>query len=114
MNLADEIMAELELAKAARAAGNEGRARVSARRAAGMASRSFLTRHKIQHYNSYQGNTRSSSAYEALRTLAAFPGLVPELKQAAIHLTMRVSGEFQLPSGIDLIDEAQKLIGGLK
>ena len=114
MDFYSEIHAELERAEAARAAGNEGRARVCARRAAGIAARVFLTHHEVRLFDAAQGETRISSAYEALQTLATFPCLVPNLKQAALHLTMRVSGEFNLPPGIDLIDEAHKLIGGLK
>ncbi len=105
MGLIAEIHAELERAEAARAAGNEGRARVCARRAAGMAARIFLTQHQIQ--------LRSASAYEALHTLKQFPGLAPHLKQAALHLTMRVTEEFALPVKVDLIAEARKLIGEL-
>ncbi len=105
MDFYPEIHAELERAEAARAAGNEGRARVCARRAAGMAARVFLTRHEVQ--------PRSGSAYESLQTLAAFPGLAADLKQAALHLTMRVTEEFSLPVEADLVAEARKLIGGL-
>ncbi len=68
--------------------------------------------HVVPKFNA-QGTNLSNSAYEALQTLATFQGLAPDLKQAASHLTMRVTPEFQLPRGIDLIDEAQKLIGGL-
>jgi hypothetical protein len=114
MSLASEIRAELELADAARSAGNEGRARVCARRAAGMAARDFLNRHQIAHDYAIQGGIPTNSAYEALKTLATFPGLAPPLRQSIVHLTMRVTTEFQLPRGIDLIDEAHKLIGGLK
>jgi hypothetical protein len=114
MSLASKIRAELELADAARSAGNEGRARVCARRAAGMAARDFLNRHHIAVDNSVQGGIPSNSAYEVLKTLAAFPGLAPHLRQSIVNLTMRVTPEFQLPRGIDLIDEAHKLIEGLK
>jgi hypothetical protein len=110
MDLADKINAELELARAARQAGNEGRARVCARRAAGLAARDFLD----QNGHPARDRDHTGSAYAALQTLAALPGLTPELVQAALHLTKRVSGEFQLPAGIDLIAEANILIGGLK
>ena len=114
MSRAAEILAELEMAETVRADGNEGRARVCARRAAGMAARDFLSRHFIPSSKDSQGKLRENSAYEALQALANFPGLAPELKQAAIYLTMRVNPEFQLPQGIDLLEEARKLIGGLK
>jgi hypothetical protein len=113
MDFFSEIYAELEQADAAHAAGNEGRARVCARRAAGLAARIFLTRHDVRLIDATRDKARLSSAYEALQTLAQFPGLAPNLKQAALHLTMRVNAEFHLPAGINLIDEAHLLIGGL-
>jgi hypothetical protein len=114
MDHASEIRAELELADASRAAGNEGRARVCARRAAGMAARDFLSRHQQKPEEAVQDRHNKDRAYVALQELAKFPGLAPELKSAAISLTIRVSPEFQLPNGIDLIAEANKLIGGIK
>lgn len=113
MSHAAEINAELDMADAARAAGYEGRARVCARRAAGLAAREYLGLHQVSPYNAAQDRLHGNSAYEALLTLADIPGLAPELKKAAVNLTMRVSPEFQLPEGIDLIDEAHKLVGGL-
>jgi hypothetical protein len=113
MDHASEIRAEMELADASRAAGNEGRARVCARRAAGMAALDFLSRHQVKPEEAGQDRLRNNSAYVALQELATFPGLAPELKSAAIYLTMRVNTEFRLPNGIDLINEAHKLVGGL-
>jgi hypothetical protein len=110
MNLSAEIYAELQQAEAARFAGNEGQVRVCARRAAGMAARDFLNR--VDKYPS--GSNPNVSSYKAIQALVAFPALSPELSQAVVHLTMRVNREFQLPPGIDLIDEARKLIGGLR
>ncbi len=104
-NLPPDIATELENAERSRRAGNEGRARVCARRAAGIAARNFLTRHGVR---------ATGSAYAALQTLAAFPGLAPDLRTATAHLTTRVTEEFRLPENIDLIAEARKLIGGLE
>jgi hypothetical protein len=114
MALAAEIRIEMEMAETARAAGNEGRARVCARRAAGLAARDFLNLHHMNSFAADLQGLKSNSAYAALQALAAFPELSPDLKKAAINLTMRVNPNFQLPNGIDLIDEARKLIGGLK
>ncbi len=113
MNHVSEIRAEMEMAYGARAAGNEGRARVCARRAAGLAARDYLNLHGIILDNAGQNRLRSGSAYEALLALINLPGIPIELKKAAENLTMRVTPKFQLPEGIDLIEEAQKLIGGL-
>ena len=100
-----DIEAELENAERARLAGNEGRARVCARRAAGIAARNFLARHSLR--------LRDRSAYTALQGLAEFPGLAPDLRIAALHLVTRVTEEFTLPVDADLIADARKLIGGL-
>ncbi len=113
MDFYSEIYTELERADTARAAGNEGRARVCARRAAGIAARNFLTRHEVRTFDAAQRDTRSGSVYKALQTLEAYPGLAPDLKQAAVHLTMHVTEEFALPVQTDLIAEARKLIRGL-
>jgi hypothetical protein len=100
-----EIEIELENAERARLAGNEGRARVCARRAAGIAARNYLARHTLR--------SRDRSAYIALQALVEFPGLNPDLRFAALHLVTRVTEEFTLPMDADLIADARKLIGGL-
>lgn len=100
-----DIQAELEKAERARLDGNAGRARVCARRAAGTAARRFLTRHGIP--------LRNASAYTALQALVQFPGLAPDLRIAAVHLTLRLAEDFTLPVEADLISDARKLIGGL-
>jgi len=105
MNTIDKIRIELDQAKAARGAGNEGRARVCARRAAGMAARVFLDRHGI--------GRRGDSAYELLQQLVEFPALDSDLRRAALHLTMRVSAAFTLPADVDLIADAQTLCSRL-
>lgn len=92
---------ELAAAALARAAGNEGRARVCARRAAGMAARDFLTRNRVR--------PRPASAYDALIALAQHPGLAPDLRAAASLLTLRVNEAFALPVAADPIAEARKL-----
>lgn len=101
----EKLQAEFDRAKSARALGNEGQARVCARRAAGIA---------IREYYSRRGQSvRTPSAYDLLGLLAQEPHLSPDLKQAAAHLTLRVTEEFKLPVDIDLLDEARKLCNGL-
>jgi hypothetical protein len=95
----------LEKAESARLAGNEGRARVCARRAAGIAARDFLTHHGVRF--------QETSAYAALQALAEYPTLAPDLRVAALHLTTRLTEAFTLPVDADLISDARKLIGGL-
>ena len=105
MDLDAEIQAELDLAEAARAAGNEGRARVRARRAAGMAARRYFIRKGL--------HPGSSSAYSLLNTLAEIPGLDRQIRRAARDLTRQVDPDFHLPTGMDLIAEARELCNQL-
>lgn len=101
MALVKKWESELEAAERARLAGNEGRARVCARRAAGRASQVFLDRHQVR--------TNGARFYNALLALAQFPRLTPDLKTAAAHLTLRVGDDFSLPPGVDLIADARLL-----
>ncbi len=95
------IRAELDKAEEARARGNEGRARVCARRAAGIAAREYFVR---------RGQVvRTPSAYDLLNLLAEDASLRADLRRAAAHLTLRVDEEFKLPVDVDLIGEARKL-----
>ena len=96
-----EIQQELEKAEEARTRGNEGQARVCARRAAGIAIREYLTR---------KGTPPPSlSAVDLLTLLKDDPLLSPDLKLIVDHLTLRVTEEFKLPVDVDLVAEARKL-----
>ena len=99
MDWQTEIHAEFEKAERARARGNEGQARVCARRAAGIAAREFLTRQGIR--------PPSVSAYDLLNLLKDDPRLAPDLQKIADHLTLRVTEEFKLPIHVDLVAEAR-------
>jgi hypothetical protein len=94
-----EIRKEFEKAEQARGRGNEGQARVCARRAAGIAAREYLIRQGIR--------PPSVSAYDLLNLLKTEPRLAPELRTIADHLTLRVNEEFKLPVNADLIAEAR-------
>ena len=96
----EELQREFERAEAARARGNEGQARVCARRAAGIAARAYLTRRREE--------VRTSSAYDLLNLLKEDPHLSSDLKRIAEHLTLRVNEDFKLPVDVDLIAEAKK------
>jgi hypothetical protein len=93
--------AEFKRAEQARARGNEGQARVCARRAAGIAAREYFAR---------RGQAiHIPSAYDLLNMLIEDPSLSDDLRQIAAHLTLRVDEEFKLPADIDLIVESKKL-----
>lgn len=100
-NPAHEIASEFEKAYKARANGNEGQARVCARRAAGIAIRDYYTR-KATHLP-------SRSAHDLLNLIKEEAPLPPDLKLVADHLTLRVTEEFKLPIEADLIAESQAL-----
>lgn len=105
MDWQTQIQAEFERAERARARGNEGQARVCARRAAGIAAREYFAR---------QGRAfRTPSAYDLLNLLAEDLHLSADLKRSAVYLTLRVDEEFKLPVDIDLIAEAGKLVNAL-
>lgn len=94
-----EVHTELEKAAAARQRGNEGQARVCARRAAGIAVREYLSRRGAR--------PLSTSAYDLLNLLKEDPRLPADLKTIADHLTLRVTEEFKLPVDADLVAEAR-------
>src|ERR1041385_1582273 len=89
MSWRTDMEAEFEKAEQARARGNEGQARVCARRAAGIAIREYLTRRGIR--------PPSLGAYDLLNLLKEDASLSPDLKVIADHLTLRVTEEFKLP-----------------
>lgn len=99
--LKNKIASEFERAAYARANGNEGQARVCARRAAGLAVRDYLTRNGTL--------VTSSSAIDVLNLLKADPLLPANLKLIVDHLTLRVTEEFKLPIDADLVAEARTL-----
>ena len=96
-----KLAKEFQMAEAARARGNEGQARVCARRAAGVAIREYMTRHGIQ--------VVSPSAVELLKTLVDLPDVSAVARSSAAYLTLRVDEGFKLPPGVDLIREAHLL-----
>lgn len=96
---------ELQMAADARARGNEGQARVCARRAAGIVIREYYQRREI--------SVRSSSAYDLLMGLLELPDLPAAAQQSAEYLTLRVTEEFKLPVAVDLVIEARNLAESL-
>ena len=101
----EKLNKEFELAEQARKKGNEGQARVCARRAAGIAIREYLTR---------KGTPPPSlSAVDLLNLLKDDPLLSTDLRLIIDHLTLRVTEEFKLPVDADLIAEARILCNAL-
>lgn len=105
MDWKKELNHELQMAADARAVKNEGKARVCARRAAGVAIREYLTRKRIE--------PPSTSAYDLLKFLEEMDGTPAYIRQATVYLRLRVTEEFRLPVDVDLIAEAQNICSTL-
>jgi HEPN domain-containing protein len=95
------LQREFEMAENARARGNEGQARVCARRAAGIALRETFRRRGMA--------ARSSSAYDLLGEFMGLDETPADLREIAGYLTLRVTEEFKLPLEVDLVEEARTL-----
>ncbi len=92
---------EMKMAEQARAQGNEGKARVCARRAAGIVAEEFLQRRGIR--------TPHMTAYERVKLLRNWPQLPDGVSQVVDHMTTRVNERYELPIDADLVAEAQWL-----
>jgi len=101
MDWRGEVEQELASAERARAVGNEGRARVCARRAAGILAREY--------YSRLEGAPRTSSAVELLRRLEVDPAVPPAAHELVQHLTQQVDTAFHLPPDVDLLRDVRQL-----
>jgi len=97
-----QIQGELLLAKQSRKEGNEGRARVCARRAAGTAAQLFLARQ--------QKIVKVENSFQSLKTLKDKEELPDRVQLAVSRLIQRVNEDHQLPAEIDLVHEARLVI----
>jgi hypothetical protein len=97
----NDFNAEIQQAEAARSAGNEGMARVCARRAAGAVIGEYLQRRGLP--------DPGPSAIDRIQQLASLSDLHPQAQQIADHLLTRVTTEHTLPIDADLIAEARWL-----
>ena len=89
---------EVETAHSARSRGNEGMARVCARRAAGAIAGEFLRR--------CNAPDPGPNAYDRLSILAQMIELSGETRQIVSHFLLRITPEHTLPVEADLIAEA--------
>ena len=95
------VSIELNMAENARRDGNEGRARVCARRAAGHVAGEYLQRKGIV--------LRTESALEMLRYLASYPELKPGEVEIVQHFLIHITPEHTLPIKADLIADVRLL-----
>jgi hypothetical protein len=91
--------AELERAERARSVGNEGMARVCARRAAGWVLAEYFQRRGIRFQD-----PNVVAKVEYLQKLDDIP---PEIKDVAGHFILRIHPDHTLPLDVDLIAEAR-------
>ncbi|MFC1922500.1 hypothetical protein ACFLY4_04355 [Chloroflexota bacterium] len=92
---------ELKVAEDARQAGNEGRARVCARRAAGHIVGEYLRRAGI--------TFKSESALDRLRYLETYSNTPALTKVTVEHFLVHITPEHKLPIDADLIADVELL-----
>ena len=100
-----EYQHEMEHAIAAREAGNEGMARVCARRATGVIVGEYLRRF---------GYTKlSTSIFDLISFFLSLPGIDRQCQDIASHFLIKVNNDHSLPNDIDLISDAHWLAENL-
>lgn len=99
---ATRIAQELSAARQAQQAGNPGRARVCARRAAGWAIRAW--------YQAREGAGWGGDAMKQLQRLAADPAASATARAAAQRLLTKVDLDHKLPFDEDPLDDARVII----
>ncbi len=97
-----QVREELLLAKQSRLEGNEGRARVCARRAAGTAVKMYLGKMGLL--------IGSENAMQSLDKLSNDPELPTRVRSAIDRLGQRVDQNNNIPGDIDLISEAKIIL----
>jgi len=93
---------ELFCSENARLTGNEGKARVCARRAAGIAVRAL--------FNASGETVKDPSAYAVLNHLCQLETTPRHIKETASRMLTRVAPDYTLPIQTDLIADARVLI----
>jgi len=101
-----KIEAEIALAQSSRESGNEGRARVCARRAAGYAIAEFLSQRSLP--------LPSPSATDLLAHIQTVSIVPEEIKTIAQHLLVRVNTDYQFPLQVDLLVETRRMVDALE
>ena len=101
-----EIEKEMSAAREARTKGIEGRARVCARRAAGIAGAWYLS--------SLGKNVREGNALDALHGLEAETSITSEVRDAAGRLASRISSDFRYAHQTDPLADSAIIIDFMK
>lgn len=102
----ETIEKEFQLAHVFFEQGQEGKGRVCARKAAGMAARRWLDIHN-------PNQTTRLSPFEALEKIQDINFADPKLHESLNHLIMKVDENYQLPANIHLLESARVVIDEL-
>ena len=100
-NWKEEFDHEINHGILARDNGNEGMARVCARRAAGILINEYFYSHGFEN--------QSTSAYDQLSRFTSLPDVDEQAKTICNHFLVKVDSNHNLPAGVDLLVEAQWL-----
>lgn len=100
-----QIAFELALARQAQAEGMEGRARVCARRAVGVALRHYFAQR--------QPAITGTSVIDLIQAYQGSAGLPRDLYDICTHLLTRVDMDYHLPFPVDILAEARLLIDAI-
>ena len=93
--------AEITRAENARSRGNEGMARVCARRAVGIILGEYFRRRNI--------SARTTSAYDRMRQVERIPNFPVDILPLVKHFLVRISTNYTLPIDADLVMEAKEI-----
>ncbi len=93
--------AEITRAEDARSKGNEGMARVCARRAVGIILGEYFRQRNI--------SARSTSAYDRMRLVVKIPDFPVDILPLVKHFLVRVSTDYTLPIDVDLVMQAKQI-----
>jgi hypothetical protein len=100
-----EYTHEIDHATSAHHSGNEGMARVCARRAAGIIIEEYLSRRDYP--------CHSDSAYQLLTVFLSLPDVDKHTQDIVDHFLLKVDTDHKLPKEIDLINDAKWLAKNL-
>lgn len=97
----EEYQHEIMQAHLSRASGNEGMARVCARRAAGVILREYMRRNGVNH--------TGQSVFPIVRSFQRLSSISEQQKVIVNHFLITVDKDLHLPANIDLISDAEWL-----
>jgi len=110
MTLTDEekkgISTELDRARAALSGGNDGKVRVCARRAAGIALQAY--------YRAITGVPWSGDAQSLLLRASTNPEIPPDARDASLRLTTSITQKDSAPFSTDPIADALAIISNVE